>query len=278
VRHLRRRRAAGVTPAVSDQEAQIRRGLEALRDETARDVMTPRVDVVALATPVHYEDVAMAVRRSGHSHFPVYEEDLDRLVGVLFVKDLFHLGAPSAGIAPGLDVARRLRQPYLVPETRPVIELLAELRRNRRAFAVVVDEYGGVAGVVTIKDLVSTLVGDLRDEFDRTVSPSIHRVDRLRFLVDGACSVDEVRAALGMAVPDGEYVTLGGYLFDAFGHVPGEGETVSLQGWGLRVAKMDRRRIAKVVIVAPSQAAADAVTLSPTAPGDSATEGGRPGD
>lgn len=303
----RRRRAdAGLTaPEPSEQEQQITHGLESLREATVREIMTPRVDVVALPEPVRFADVAAAVRRSGHSHFPVYEHELDRLLGVLFVKDLFHLdeasgdqagdeptpdagrgavddeGVPSdggdahaapttparpagsaggngrRGIPADLDVTRRLREPYVVPESRSALEVLADMRRRRRGFAVVVDEYGGFAGVLTVNDLVSELVGDLRDEFDRSRSPAVVRIDARRFLVDGACAVDEVRDELGIDVPDGEYVTLGGFLFDAFGRIPSEGDSIERDGWTLRVARMDRRRVAKVVIEAPSATMSD---------------------
>jgi CBS domain containing-hemolysin-like protein len=225
--------------------------------------MTPRVDVDALPAPVHFADVARAVLRSGHSHFPVYEGDLDRLLGVLFVKDLFHLDEAGGRGAPGtegdgtavpasLDVTGRVRAPYLVPESRSALEVLADMRVRRRGFAVVVDEHGGFAGVLTIKDLVSELVGDIRDEFDRSVSPAVVRIDPRRFLVDGSCGVGEVRASIGASIPDGEYVTLGGYLFDAFGHIPSEGEVLERDGWSYRVTRMDRRRIAKVVVEARS--------------------------
>ncbi|MGA3352257.1 MAG: hemolysin family protein [Acidimicrobiales bacterium] len=248
---------------VSAQELQIRKGLESLRTATAREVMTPRVDVVALAVPVTLDDVTRAVRRSGHSHFPVYQDDLDHLLGVLFVKDLFHpgplgieaikaVGSSGERGSPVLDVARRVREPYIAPESRPALEMLAEMRRARRAFAVVVDEYGGVAGVLTINDLVSELVGDLRDEFDRTSLPAIERVDRSRFLVDGSCGVDEVRSELGIQIPEGDYVTLGGFLLDGFGRIPEEGDELEFGGWTLRVTRMDRRRVAKVVMQAPA--------------------------
>jgi CBS domain containing-hemolysin-like protein len=257
------RRLLQPSAQVSDQEMQIRKGLDSLRNATAREVMTPRVDVVALAIPVTLDDIARAVRRSGHSHFPVYEDDLDHLLGVLFVKDLFRpgpLGIEGIGAAepgdeagsPIPDVTKRVREPYIVPESRPALEILAEMRRARRAFAVVVDEYGGVAGVITINDLVSELVGDLRDEFDRSSSPAIERVDKSRYLVDGACGVDEVRSDLGISIPDGDYVTLGGFLFDAFGRIPEEGETLEFAGWKFRVTEMDRRRVAKVVVQAPA--------------------------
>jgi CBS domain containing-hemolysin-like protein len=242
---------------------QIRKGLESMRNATAREVMTPRVDVVALAVPVTLDDVARAVRRSGHSHFPVYQDDLDHLLGVLFVKDLFHpgplgiegiraVGGSDDQDSPVLDVAKRVREPYIAPESRLSLEILAEMRRARRAFAVVVDEYGGVAGVLTINDLVSELVGDLRDEFDRASLPAIERVDKSRFLVDGACGVDEVRSELGVPIPDGDYVTLGGFLFEGFGRIPEEGDELEFAGCTFRVTRMDRRRVAKVVVQAPA--------------------------
>jgi magnesium and cobalt transporter len=250
-----------------DQEQLILAALHDLRDTRVREVMTPRVDVVGLPIPVHAADVARAVRQTGHSSFPVYDDDLDHLIGILFVNDLFRSGweldgryGNGTGNGNGgsaepekptpLDISRRLRQPYPVPESRFVLDVLADMRRDRRAFAVVVDEYGGVAGVLTVKDLLAALVGDLRDEFDRGGEPEIIRVDRTRWLVDGGASIDDVRDQLGVDVPEGEYVTLGGFLFDAFGHIPEEGERLTHDGWELRVAEMDKRRVAKVVVQA----------------------------
>jgi putative hemolysin len=215
-----------------------------------REVMTPRVDVVALTIPVHAEDVARAVRQSGHSCFPVVHDDLDDLVGILYVNDLFGAGRPGGEPAdpPGpLDISRRLRPPFLIPESRRVLDALAEMRRQHRGFAVVVDEYGGVAGVLTVKDLLEPLVGELHDEFDRGNEPDLVRVDRRRWLLDGRASVDDVRDRLGLSLPEGDYVTLGGFLFDAFGHIPEVGEQREVGGWELRVVEMDKRRIAKVV-------------------------------
>lgn len=230
----------------------MQRGLQSLQDGTAREFMTPRVDVVALSEPVSYGDVASAVRRSGHSHYPVYEDDLDRLVGVLFVKDLFHLGSLESDQVPSSEeVSRRLREPFVVPESHPALELLVAMRRDRRGFAVIVDEYGGVAGVLTVNDLVSELVGELKDEFDQSAPSSIVRVDQTRWLVDGSVSVDDLRADVGAVLPDGDYVTLGGFLFDAFGRIPDEGDRIERAGWTYQIAEMDRRRIDKVVVKAP---------------------------
>ena len=312
-------------PDGQDQAERILSALEDLRDMPVREVMTPRVDVVGLPIPVDASDLARAVRQSGHSTYPVYDDDLDNLVGVLYVHDLFRAGweldggavadgtgravtpeaatggaapraagsaaagaaaaggapvpgeaaargavAPPAGPRTGgeadeplaapspVDISRRIRKPYLVPESRFVLDVLADMRHDRRAFAVVVDEYGGVAGIVTVKDLLGALVGDLRDEFDRGSEPDFIRVDRSRWLVDGGVSVDDLREHLGVPVPDGEYVTLGGYLFDVSGHIPEEGEVIRAGGWEYRVVEMDRRRVAKVVVRADDEGGAEA--------------------
>jgi len=240
-----------VDAAASEQERLIVEAVADLRDLEVREVMTPRLDVVALRIPVHPEDVARAVRTSGRSAFPVVHGDLDDLVGVLYVTDLFRArrpvnGEPVADLEP-LDISRRIRQPYVVPESRRVLDALAEMRHRRRAFAVVVDEHGGIAGVLTVKDLLEPLVGQLHDEFDPEEEPSIVQVDGVRWLIDGRTSVDEARARLDLDIPEGEYVTVGGFLFDGFGHIPEEGESLDVGPWHLQVREMDKRRVAKVV-------------------------------
>jgi CBS domain containing-hemolysin-like protein len=245
----------------SEQERIIIDALADLRDMDVREVMTPRVDVTYLTIPVHAEDIARAVRTSGHSCFPVVHDDLDDLVGILFVNDIFRTGdgsgARQASASDGggrdatdpspIEISRKVRQPYLVPESLGVLEALADMRKHRRAVAVVVDEYGGVAGMLTVKDLLEPLVGELHDEFDVEDEAHIVRVDATRWLVDGQTNVDDVRERLGIAIPEGEYVTLGGLLFERFGHIPTEGEEVRVGDWDLRVVEMDKRRVAQVV-------------------------------
>ena len=242
----RRQRHPSDTP-LDQHEREILAALAALRDTVAHEVMTPRVDVVALRAPVTAADVSLAVKESGHSRFPVYEDDLDHLVGVLFVKDLFRMDEITTEA-----IARRLRRPFQIPEGKLVLELLHEMRAGRHAFAVVVDEYGGVAGVLTVKDLVSELVGDLRDEFDPEIEQEIIRVDTNRWLVDGGCSVDQVREELGVAIPDGEYVTAAGFVLSKLGRIPEEGDELEHDGVQLRVAEMEKRRVAKIVVRVPS--------------------------
>jgi len=251
----------------SEQERIIIEALADLRDMDVREVMTPRVDVTFLTIPVQADDIARAVRTSGHSCFPVVHDDLDDLIGILFVNDIFRTGkdgplSRDATDPSPLEISRKVRQPYLVPESLGVLEALADMRKHRRAVAVVVDEYGGVAGILTVKDLLEPLVGDLHDEFDEVEEPMIVRVDGTRWLIDGQTNVDVVRERLGMDLPDGEYVTLGGLLFERFGHIPAEVEQVQVGDWDLRVVEMDKRRVAQVV----------ATSLSSTPAGPAAEE------
>ena len=242
----------------SEQERFITEALADLRDMDVREVMTPRVDVTYLTIPVQAEDIAQAVRTSGHSCFPVVHDDLDDLIGILFVNDIFRTNRPGSRSPGGeeprdatdpspLEISRKVRQPYLLPETLGVLEALADMRKHRRAVAVVVDEYGGVAGLLTVKDLLEPLVGDLSDEFDEEEEAPIVRVDNTRWLIDGQTNVDDVRERIGIDIPDGEYVTLGGLLFERFGHIPTEGESVRVGDWDMRVVEMDKRRVAQVV-------------------------------
>jgi magnesium and cobalt transporter len=244
--------------SATEQERFILDALADLRDMDVREVMTPRVDVTYLTIPVHAEDIAQAVRTTGHSCFPVVHDDLDDLIGILFVNDIFRTGSQGDTGAPAsrdrdatdpspLEISRKVRPAYLVPETLGVLEALADLRKTRRAVAVVVDEYGGVAGLLTIKDLLEPLVGDLHDEFDQDEENSMVRVDSTRWLLDGQTNVDDVEERLGLQIPEGEYVTLGGLLFERFGHIPTEGEEVRVGDWDLRVVEMDKRRVAQVV-------------------------------
>ncbi len=251
--------ASSLDAEASEQERIIIEALADLRDMDVREVMTPRTDVTYLTIPVHADDIAQAVRTSGHSCFPVVVDDLDDLVGILFVNDIFRTGRsrPNGDAHNGrerdatdpspLEISRKVRQPYLVPESLGILEALADMRKHRRAVAVVVDEYGGVAGLLTVKDLLEPLVGDLHDEFDEDEEAMIVRVDNTRWLIDGQTNVDDVQGRLGMEIPEGEYVTLGGLLFDQFGHIPVEGEEIRVGDWNLRVIEMDKRRVAQVV-------------------------------
>ncbi len=256
-RRTRRDREKGAqTPEESGQQLEIAENLSALTTIQIREVMTPRIDVESLSTPVSASDVARAVRETGHSCYPVVLDDLDDVVGLLFVKDLFRAGRgdllDEGGQLSSLDISRRVRQPLLLPESMDVLEALSEMRAEHRSVALVVDEYGGVAGILSLKDLLQPLVGDLTDELATPDEPEVVRVDATRWLVDGQITLDDLAEELGLVLPDGEYVTLAGFMLDQLGIIPEEGAEVDFDGWLLKVHDMEKRRIAEILVHQPS--------------------------
>lgn len=251
----RSRRAESKETSQNDEEQQrkeIAENLAALHEVQIREVMTPRVDVEMLTTPVTAKDVAREVRASGHSCYPVVLDDLDDVVGLLYVKDLFRAGREDfletgSGLST-LDISRRVRSPLLLPESMDVLEALSELRAKRRSVALVVDEYGGVAGILSLKDLLEPLVGDLIDEFEDTDEHEVSRIDATRWLVDGQITLDDLADKLGLNLPGGEYVTLAGFLLESFDRIPSEGDELTYQDWTFRIQTMEKRRIDEVLV------------------------------
>ncbi|MBU6232790.1 MAG: CBS domain-containing protein [Acidobacteria bacterium] len=233
------------------EQAVIRRVHEAAQLEL-RDVMTPRVDVVYLEHPVTPEQVAEAVRESGHSAFPVATEDLDDVDGVLLVNDLFRSSNRRRGFGVALpditEIERKIRRPFVLPETMEVFEALEEMRKNHRTFAIVVDEHGGVAGVVSTRDLLEPLVGDLSDEYDEEEADEISLISTGRWLIQGQVHVDTVEEVTGIALPEGEYVTIGGFLMEQFDKVPTQGEVLTWKDWTFTVYRTEKRRVLEVIV------------------------------
>jgi len=237
---------------VSPEAIAIHARVDLLSDLELRDVMTPRPDVDFLTTPVTPELIAEAIRDTGHSCFPVVNGDLDEVEGVLFVNDLFRSTTTKRAIGVSLpsasEIARKIRRPFMLPETMDLLESLSEMREKRRTFALVLDEHGGVAGVVSIRDILEQLVGDLNDEFDEDEEPTIARIRQDRWLVDGQTHVDEVEEALGITIPEGEYVTIAGFILDLAGEIPQAGTTYTYKDWTFRVQSVEKRRISEIVV------------------------------
>lgn len=238
------------TPSEFEQ-AVIRRVHEAAQLEL-RDVMTPRVDVIYLEHPVTPEQVAEAVRESGHSAFPVATEDLDDVDGVLLVNDLFRSSSRRRGFGVSLpdisEIEKKIRQPFVLPESMEVFEALEEMRKNHRTFAIVVDEHGGTAGVVSTRDLLEPLVGDLSDEYDDDEAEEIALISKERWLIQGQVHVDTVEEVTGITLPEGEYVTIAGFLMEKFDKVPSQGEVLTWRGWTFTVYRTEKRRILEVIV------------------------------
>ena len=250
---IRARIAGRVETTPVNPEAQaIHARVDQLSKLELRDVMTPRVDVAFLTIPVTPEAIAEAVRDTGHSCFPVVSGDLDEVNGVLLVNDLFRSTTAKRAIGVSLptssEIARKIRRPLMLPETLNLLESLQEMREQRRKFALVLDEHGGVAGVVSIRDILEQLVGDLSDEFDEDDERIIVPIRKNRWLVDGQTHVDKVEEELRLTIPEGGYVTIAGFILDLAGEIPIAGATYKHGDWTLRVQSVERRRISEIVM------------------------------
>jgi len=214
-----------------------------LADRPVRDVMTPRVDIVTLTDPVSMDDVREAVAATGHSRFPVTHGDLDDLLGMLFVKDLLQ----RIGTTSPEDIASLVRHPEYIPETATVLDALTEMRQRKYAIACVVDEHGGIEGVITAKDLLSELVGEIQDEYDPGV-PSIVRIGSRQWVADGRLPIEDLSMEIGRDLPEGPYSTVAGLFMAVAGHVPEEGDVTIFDEIRLKVIEMDRNRIDRIEV------------------------------
>jgi CBS domain containing-hemolysin-like protein len=229
-------------------------------EKRAAEAMTPRVDVVALKSTATVAELIAAAQETGRTRFPVYEDTLDLVTGVVGVPDA--LGVPPARRST-TTVAAVAREPVYVPESLDLDGVLAALRAADADLAIVVDEYGGTDGVVTVEDLVEELVGEIADEFDPDavedagpVELTVPGGDRT-FQVDGLLREDELAEQIGFRLPEGPYETLAGFLMARLGHIPVAGETVEEKGWEFTVVEVDRHRIEQVRVVAPEVGAHD---------------------
>ncbi|MGW5423900.1 hemolysin family protein [Streptomyces sp. NPDC003943] len=224
---------------------------------TAENVMTPRVQLTALEVHATAEDVANATRATGLSRFPVYRGNLDTVVGIAHIKDVLAIPAEDRPRRPVGDV---LREPLLVPESLTVDKLLDRLS-GRQTMAVVIDEYGGTAGVATLEDIVEEVVGEVRDEHDPHETPDLAPAGedadgRTLWSADGAARTDQL-AAIGLRLPEGPYETLAGVLATELGRIPANGDSVELAGWRLDVVDASGRRAARVLLHAPLRRTGD---------------------
>jgi CBS domain containing-hemolysin-like protein len=233
---------------IEGEERRLLQSIVDFGDTLVREVMTPRPDIVAVRDDATVADVRALFREQEYSRFPVYKESLDHIVGFVFVKDLVALDVGHAG-----PVATLLRQAAFVPETKRVPELLKQFQRQQIQSAIVVDEYGGTAGLVTIEDLLEEIVGEIRDEYDVESEPIVDEGSG-RFVFSGKVNIDEVAQRLNVQIERGGFETVGGYLLSHLGRVPTVGERFDIDGLSVEILDAERRRINKVRMFKTSKA------------------------
>lgn len=230
-------------PIIEEDEREMIQGVIGLENTEVREVMVPRIHIIALEEDATIDDVRRIVREHGHSRLPIYEDDLDTIIGILYVKDLMTVEEDTATI----DLAHMARNAFVVPETKKVDALLEEFKRRNTHIAIVVDEFGGTAGLVTLEDILEEIVGEIRDEHDIEGDP-IQRISTDTVMADGVVALYEIGDALDVELPDEKFETVGGLLYDRFGGIPTPGYRIEENGLAFSVEEMDGQRIARVKI------------------------------
>ena len=241
--------AGDLTPA----ERQMLRNLLHFGELTAGDIAVTRGDIIAVPQTIGFDELVRAFAEAGHSRLPVYADSLDEVVGMIHIKDVF-----VADFDPSRDrsIAALMRTPLFVPESMGVLDLLARMRGERIHLAIVVDEFGGTEGLVTIEDIVEEIVGDIEDEHDEEVAGLLTMLDDGLWEADARIELDELAAAVDarLVSPEDEVDTLGGLVFLLAGHIPAKGESVRHpSGWRLEAVDSDPRRIIRVRLHAPEK-------------------------
>jgi CBS domain containing-hemolysin-like protein len=229
-------------PALSEsEERELLRSIVDFGDTLVREVMTPRPDIVAISADATVGELRALFREQEYSRVPVFTENLDNIIGVVFVKDLLQ----HEELDESDSIASLVRAATFVPETKRVAELLKEFQRGPVQIAIVVDEYGGTAGLVTLEDLLEELVGEIRDEYDVESEPVVEEGDGA-FTFSAKVSVEEMADRLGIQIEPQGFETVGGYVLTHLGRVPLVGETFDIDGVSVEVLEAERRRIHKV--------------------------------
>jgi CBS domain containing-hemolysin-like protein len=228
---------------IEEEEKEMIYSIFEIGETMAREIMVPRTDMLALdvSTPLH--EAVSAALAAGHSRIPVYDGTVDNIVGLLYAKDLLRVWQEGGQPASLRDL---LRPAYFVPETKKVDELLAELQQKRIHLAVVVDEYGGTAGIVTLEDIVEEIVGEIRDEYDVNEESLFERQSDTEYIFDARIDLDEVNELLNVNLAGGDSDSLGGFIYGQLGHVPAPAEKVQAGHVDFEVLSVTGRRIRKV--------------------------------
>ena len=228
---------------IQGEERRLLQSIVDFGDTLVREVMTPRPDIVAIRDSATVGDVRAQFKEQEYSRFPAYKDSLDNITGFVFVKDLVTLSSND----DNLPIAGLLRPAVFVPESKRVPELLKQFQRHQTQSAIVVDEYGGTAGLVTIEDLLEEIVGEIRDEYDVESEPFVDEGNG-RFVVSGRANIDELAQRLAVEIERGGFETVGGYLLSHIGRVPAVGENFEIDGLTVEVLEVERRRINRVRI------------------------------
>lgn len=231
---------------VDEEEMEMIENVLELDETAAEEIMTPRTDLIAINIKDDLSIILETIRDKGHSRIPVYEETIDNIIGLVYAKDLLtEIGKDLKAF----DLKSKIRDAYFVPESKPLRDLLHEFQNQKLHIAVVLDEYGGTAGIVTIEDILEEVVGEITDEYEKTPTEPFKQIDKLTFEVDARMYIDEANDELDIELPEDEdYDTIGGFVFSHLGYIPKVGETFDYENLTITVTAAGPRMVKKLKI------------------------------
>lgn len=234
--------------SIEEEEHDLIHGLVEFKSINVREVMTPRVDIIAVSVDAEYDDVIDLITESGHSRIPVYKEDLDDIIGVLYAKDILLFLDKNKG-KKSFILSNIIREVIFVPETKLINELLREFQKENKHLGIVVDEYGGTSGLVSLEDILEEIVGEIQDEYDNE-EEEIIKIDDDKFVVLGKVSIDEINELLekDFSNENDDYDTVGGFIFYHAGMIPPKGYKFNYEGFNFKVVEVENKRVNKIII------------------------------
>lgn len=234
--------------AIIEEEHGLINGIVGFRKVLVHEVMTPRVDMVCVSIDSDFETILKIVTSSGHSRIPLYENNLDKIIGIIYAKDILPF-LMNETLRKNLSLAKIARKVLFIPETKKIDDLMREFQEKKMHQAIVVDEYGGTSGLITLEDIMEEIIGEIRDEYDKEET-QVTKLTENSYLVLGKISVDDVNELLNAKLPvsEGEFETLGGLVLNYAGHIPKEGYSFQLENYKFTVKEVSNKRIKKVLI------------------------------
>lgn len=229
---------------ISNEESHMVYGVLELKETKAQSIMIPRTEISSARADATLGELIKLVTECGHTRIPIHEDNIDHIVGILHSKDLLKLLGKDPDSQIPFDI---LREPYFVPETRMVSDLLKDMKEKKTHLAIVTDEYGGTAGIITIEDILEEIVGEIMDEHDNE-KPLLNIMDDNSLLVDARLEVGKLEEELKMKLPKGEFESVGGFIIHLLGRIPQVNEKVSFKDLEIRIQKADQRKVDKVLI------------------------------
>ncbi|HDK26876.1 MAG TPA: HlyC/CorC family transporter, partial [Candidatus Atribacteria bacterium] len=217
-------------------------------DTMVKEVMIPRVDMACISSDTKLDSILKLIKKMGHSRIPVYEETVDNIIGILYAKDLLAVYKRWYKIKEKFDLKKILRKAYFVPQNKKIDDLLDIFQRDRIQIAIVIDEYGGTAGLITLEDLVEEIVGEIIDEYDKETK-LYEIIDDNTVIVDGMIDIDKINELLNIEIPENDFETLGGFIYDLMGRIPKKGEKIEYQQLQIIIEQVVKNRIKKVKII-----------------------------